>query len=136
MTLRRSIVNAGGGVVLEVCAESFTDIRKCRLRGARAATRLSATVTATGLCGATCTYGAPMMWTCAHGLPAHMMYAPVGLCVVGSPVVFGSKGHLIIQCGPTVIAGLVVSLGSESFLCVAPASLYVIPGSRLVGLGL
>ena len=65
-----------------------------------------------------------------------MMQAPVGLCVVGSPVVFGSNGHMIIQCGPTVIAGLVVSLGSESLLCVAPASMYVIPGTVLVGLGL
>ena len=23
------------------------------------------------------------------------------LCVTGSPVAFGSKGHMIIQCGPT-----------------------------------
>ena len=30
-----------------------------------------------------------MMCTCAYGDPAHMMYAPVGLCVVGSPLVFG-----------------------------------------------
>jgi hypothetical protein len=35
-----------------------------------------------------------MMCTCAYGDPAHMMYAPVGLCVVGSPVVFGSNGHI------------------------------------------
>ncbi len=38
-----------------------------------------------------------------------MMYAPVGLCVVGSPVVFGSNGHMIIQCGPIAMGGLVVS---------------------------
>jgi hypothetical protein len=34
-----------------------------------------------------------MMCTCAYGDPAHMMYAAVGLCVVGSPVVFGSNGQ-------------------------------------------
>ena len=38
-----------------------------------------------------------------------MMYAPVGLCVVGSPVVFGSNGHMIIQCGPISMGMLVVS---------------------------
>jgi|HubBroStandDraft_6_1064221.scaffolds.fasta_scaffold169019_2 hypothetical protein len=73
-----------------------------------------------------------MMCTCAYGDLAHMMYAPVGLCVVGSPVVFGSNGHLIIQCGPTVIAGLLTSEGSESLRCVAPASMYVMPGTVLV----
>ena len=62
--------------------------------------------------------------TCLHQLgflaankssvQGHATKAPVGLCVVGSPVVFGSNGHMIIQCGPTVIAGLVLSLGSES----------------------
>ena len=31
--------------------------------------------------------------------PAHMMHVPVGLRVVGSPVVFGSNGHRIIQWG-------------------------------------
>jgi len=73
-----------------------------------------------------------MMCTCAYGDPAHMTYAPVGLCVVGSPVVFGSDGHRIIQCGPTVIAGLVTSEGSESLRSVALASMYVMPGTVLV----
>jgi hypothetical protein len=53
-----------------------------------------------------------MMCTCAYGDPAHMMYAPVGLCVVGSPVVFGSNGHMIIQWGPTSMGMLVVERGS------------------------
>src|SRR5277367_7051817 len=43
---------------------------------------------------------------------------------------------MIIQCGPTVIAGLVLSYGSESLRCVAPASIYVIPGTVFVGFGL
>src|SRR5262249_58790164 len=54
----------------------------------------------------------------------------------GSPVAFASNGHMIIQCGPTVIAGLVLSFGSESLRWVAPASMYVIPGTVFVGLGL
>src|SRR5260221_6663017 len=103
--------------------KSFPDIRKSRLRGARAAPRLSPPVTATGLCGATCSYGAPMIWTCAHGVPAHMMYAPVGSCVVGSPVVFGSKGHRIIQCRPMGIGGLVLSNASEALRGVGPANM-------------
>jgi hypothetical protein len=53
-----------------------------------------------------------------------MMYAPVALCVVGNPVVFGSKGHRIIKCGPILMGGLVVSNGSESLRCVAPANMY------------
>src|SRR5437879_8759136 len=43
-----------------------------------------------------------MMCTCAYGDPANMLYAPVGLCVIGSPVAFGSNGHIFIQCGPEV----------------------------------
>ena len=54
-----------------------------------------------------------------------MMEAPVVLCVAGSPVVFGSKSHIIIQCGPTSIGVLVVSRGSESLSCVAPANMSV-----------
>jgi len=54
-------------------------------------------------------YGRPITCTWAYGEPAHMMYAPVSLCTTGSPVVLGSKGHMIIQCGPTVIGGLVRS---------------------------
>ncbi len=64
------------------------------------------------------------------------MYDPVARCVVGSPVAFGSNGHMIIQCGPIAISGLVLSNGSESLLCVAPASMYVIPGTVFVGFGL
>lgn len=43
---------------------------------------------------------------------------------------------MIIQCGGTVIGGLVLSYGSESLRCVAPASMYVIPGMMFVGFGL
>jgi len=43
---------------------------------------------------------------------------------------------MIIQRGPTVIAGLVLSSGSESLLTVAPASIYVMPGTVVVDLGL
>src|ERR1700731_911169 len=53
--------------------------------------------------------GRPITCTCAYGVPAHMMKAPVGLYAAGSPEVFGSNGHMIIQCGPIVIAGLVWS---------------------------
>jgi len=35
----------------------------------------------------------------------------------------GIQGHMIIQCGGTVIGGLVLSYGSESLRCVAPASI-------------
>jgi len=42
----------------------------------------------------------------------------------------------IIQCGPTLIGGLVLSYGSESLRCVAPASMYMIPGTVLLGFGL
>src|SRR5229473_5679162 len=63
-----------------------------------------------------------------------MMYAPVGLCVVGNPLVFGSKGHRIIQCGPMGIGGLVLSNGSESLRCVAPANIYSMPGTVVLGL--
>src|ERR1700678_3813386 len=65
-----------------------------------------------------------------------MMYAPVGRCVVGKPEVCGSKGQRIIQCGPILIGGSVLSVGSESLRCVAPASMYSMPGTVLVGFGL
>src|ERR1700691_2574201 len=64
------------------------------------------------------------------------MYAPVALWCVGRPDVLGSKGHRIIQCGPTVMGASVLSYGSESLRCVAPASMYSIPGTVVVGLGL
>jgi len=32
----------------------------------------------------------------------------VSLLVAGNPVVFGSNGHMIIQCGPIVMGGLVL----------------------------
>ena len=44
------------------------------------------------------------------GDPAFMMYAPVVLRLVDSPF-FVSNGHGIIQCGPTVIGGLVGVIG-------------------------
>src|SRR5712671_4416999 len=50
--------------------------------------------------------GVPMMCRWAYGVPANLMYAPVSLLVTDSPVVFGSNGHMIIQCGPIVMAGL------------------------------
>src|SRR5580704_2123148 len=53
--------------------------------------------------------GRPITCTCAYGVPAHMMNAPVGLYAAGRPEVFGSNGHMIIQCGPMVIGGLVWS---------------------------
>jgi hypothetical protein len=52
-----------------------------------------------------------------------MMYAQVSRCVVGGPVALASKGHMIIQCGPMIIGGLVWLYGSESLRCVAPASM-------------
>jgi hypothetical protein len=64
------------------------------------------------------------------------MYAPVSRCLTGNPVALGSNGHMIIQCAGTVIGGLVVSYGSESLRWVAPASIYVIPGTVFVGFGL
>src|SRR5262249_48124089 len=76
-----------------------------------------------------------MMCRCAYGNPLHMMYAPRSRCVTGSPVAFASKGHMIIQCGPMATGGLVWSNGSESLRWLAPASMYVIPGTVLVGLG-
>src|SRR5712671_218669 len=72
----------------------------------------------------------------AYGVPADMMYAPVSLLVTDSPVVFGSNGHRIIQCGPIVMGGLVSSDGSNTLRCVAPASMYMMPGSAFVGLAL
>jgi hypothetical protein len=33
--------------------------------------------------------------------PAHMIQALVGLCALGSPMVFGSNGQMIIQWGST-----------------------------------
>jgi len=51
-----------------------------------------------------------MIWTCAWGDPAYMMYASVVLCLVDSPF-FVSNGHGIIQCGPTEISGLVGVIG-------------------------
>src|ERR1700690_1355299 len=64
------------------------------------------------------------------------MYAPVALWCVGRPDVLGPKGHRIIQCGQTVMGASVLSYGSESVRCVAPASMYSIPGTVVVGLGL
>ena len=46
-----------------------------------------------------------------------------------------SKGHRIIQCGPMGMAALVVSNGSVLLRCVAPQSMYAIPGTVLVGFG-
>jgi hypothetical protein len=43
---------------------------------------------------------------------------------------------MIIQCGPILIVGLVMSYGSEVLHhCVPPASMYVIPGVLFVGIG-
>src|ERR1700722_6850049 len=80
--------------------------------------------------------GCPMMCRWAYGVPANMMYAPVSLRVTDSPVVFGSNGHRIIQCGPIVIGGLVLSGGSDALRCAAPASMETMPGSAFVGLAL
>ena len=52
-----------------------------------------------------------------------MMYAPLGLCVVGSPVLFGSNGHIIIQWGPTSIAGLVYCIASPKMVLLAVKNL-------------
>jgi hypothetical protein len=64
-----------------------------------------------------------------------MMYAPVGLWDVGSPVVLGSNGHRI-QWGQILIGGLILSNGSESLRCIAPANMYSIPGTVVDGFGL
>jgi hypothetical protein len=72
-----------------------------------------------------------MTCTCAHGIAANMMYAPVGRCVVGKPEVCGSKGQRIIQCAPILIGGSVLSVGSESLRCVAPASMYSMHGTGI-----
>jgi len=64
------------------------------------------------------------------------MYAPVSLGAAGNPVVFGSKGHMIIQCGPILIVGFVMSNGSDVLHhWVPPASMYVMPGTLFVGFG-
>jgi len=34
-----------------------------------------------------------------------MMYAPEPLGAAGNPIVLGSMGHMIIQCGPILIVG-------------------------------
>src|SRR5579883_3271701 len=77
-----------------------------------------------------------MMCRWAYGVPANMMYAPVSLRAAGSPVVFGSNGHMIIQCGPTIMGRVVLSDGADTPGCTAPASMYTMPGSAFVGLAL
>jgi hypothetical protein len=46
----------------------------------------------------------------AHGVPANITQAPLSRTAVGRPSAAASKGHMIIQCGPVGIAGLVLSL--------------------------
>src|SRR4029077_2392053 len=74
-----------------------------------------------------------MRW--AHGVPDHMIQAPVCLASVDSPVVLGSKGQRTIQCGGSLMGVPEVALGSLALQSVAPSSMYSMPGSVLVGLG-
>src|ERR1700688_2945872 len=69
--------------------------------------------------------GAPK---CANGRMANRptWYRPVGLCARGSPVLFGSNGHMIIQRGSTSMGMLVVSWGSESLRCMV-ATANIVP---------
>ena len=50
-----------------------------------------------------------MMFKCEYGVPAQRIYAPVFFLVADKPDAFGSKGQMIIHCGPV--------------LTIAPASL-------------
>jgi hypothetical protein len=43
-------------------------------------------------------------------------------------ICFSIKGHVIIQCGPIGMTGLVLSNGSVLLLRVAPHSMYTTPG--------
>jgi hypothetical protein len=45
----------------------------------------------------TCFWGRGLIMRWAQGVPAYIIQVPVCFGVVGSPLVFGSKGHIIIQ---------------------------------------
>ena len=65
-----------------------------------------------------------------------MIQVPVSLGIVGNPVLAGSKGHMIIQWGGSLIGVPEVASGALALQSVPPANMYSIPGSEFVGLGL
>src|SRR5215469_10462834 len=65
-----------------------------------------------------------------------MIHVPVCLGVVGNPLTLGSNGHIIIQCGGSLIGVPLVAKGSVALQSVPPASMYITPGTVLVGFGL
>src|SRR5580704_12056359 len=80
-------------------------------------------------------HGSPQICRYSYGVPANITQAPLLRTVVGRPFAAALNGHVIIQCGPIGIAGLVRSAGLVLLLCVAPHSMYIVPGAVLVGLG-
>jgi hypothetical protein len=80
-------------------------------------------------------HGSPHTCKYSYGVPANITQAPLSRTVVGRPFAAALNGHVIIQWGPIGIAGLVRSAGFVLLLCVAPHSMYIIPGAIFVGLG-
>src|ERR1700681_4017012 len=64
-----------------------------------------------------------------------MIHVPLFFGVVGRPLSFGT-GHMIIQCGGSLIGVPFVANGSLALQSVPPASMYAIPGFALVRFGL
>ena len=64
-----------------------------------------------------------------------MIHAPFCFGSAGRPVVFGSKGHKIFQCGGSVIGVPEMAYGSVALQSEPPCNMYSMPGSVLVGLG-
>ena len=56
---------------------------------------------------------------------------PSGDALSANPRSVDQQGQRIIQCAPILIGGSVLSVGSESLRCVAPASMYSMPGTGI-----
>src|ERR1700747_2471569 len=81
-------------------------------------------------------HGVPQICRYAYGVRSNIPHAPASRTVFGRPSRVASYGHMIIQCGPMGMAGLVLSNGSVLLGCVEPHSMEMIPGAVFVGAGL
>jgi len=59
----------------------------------------------------------------AQGVRAYMIHVPVCLGVAGKLVLAGSKGHMIIQWGGSLMGAPEVAYGSVALQSVPPASM-------------
>src|SRR6202008_615924 len=68
-------------------------------------------------------YGFWLIIKCDQGVFAHMIHAPVCLGSAGRPVVFGSKGHRIFQCGGSLMGVPEMAFGSVALQSEPPCNI-------------